>query len=111
MYAGTQNVTLSVSDPSLTIRYTTNGNTPTAASPTYAGPIPINATTVLRAQAFSANPNVLPGFVETHTYFINVTHTIPVISVWGDQVMILLGGTQITPGNGHGVLPGRRHLH
>lgn len=97
MYPGAQTVSLSVSDPSLTIRYTTNGSTPTAASPAYAAPIPINATTVLRARAFSANPGVLPSFVETHTYFINVTHTTPVISVWGDQVLTLLNGTQIEP--------------
>lgn len=97
MYGGPQNVTLSVADPTLTIRYTTNGNTPTAASPAYSGPIAINNTTVLRARAFSADPTVLPSFVETHTYFINVNHSIPVISVWGDQIMILLNGSQINP--------------
>jgi len=99
-YPGAQSVTLSVADPSLTIRYTLNGSTPTAASPAYTAPIPVNATTVVRARAFSANPNVLPSFVETHTYFINVTHTIPVASIWGDQIQMLMNGTQIEPQTG-----------
>lgn len=96
-YAGPQSIALGTADPSLTIRYTTNGSTPTTTSPAYSSPIAVNATTVLRARAFSSNPNVLPGFVETYTYFINVAHTLPVASVWGDQVMTLLNGTQIEP--------------
>ena len=98
IYAGPINVTLSTQDPSLTIRYTTNGSTPTAASTLYTGPIAINATTVLRAGAFSTNPAVIPGFVETHTYFIGVNHTIPIVSLWGDQPLNqLFNGTQNEP--------------
>jgi len=101
IYAGPQNVTLATSDPSLTIRYTTNGSTPTAASPAYSAPIPINATTVLRARAFSSNPSVIPSFVEAHTYFINVNHTLPIVSVWGDQDLNqLFNGTQNEPQTG-----------
>lgn len=101
IYAGAQNITLSTTDPTLTIRYTVNGSTPTAASPAYAGPIPINATTVLRARAFSADPNVIPGFVETHTYLIGVSHTIPIVSLWGDNNLNqLFNGTQNQPETG-----------
>lgn len=90
-YAGTQSVTITCSDPTATIRYTTNGNTPTTTSTLYAGPITISATTVLRAVAFSTNQ---PSFTETNTYFINVTHTIPVVSVSSQGVSTLLGGNQ-----------------
>ncbi len=93
-YAGPQSVTITCSNPSATIRYTTNGSDPTAASTVYSGPIPINATTVVRAKAFGVN---LPSFNETNTYFIGVNHNIPVVSVSGQQVATLLGGSQIEP--------------
>jgi gliding motility-associated-like protein len=80
-YAGPIAVSLSTPDPGITIRYTTNGSEPTAASTAYAGPIAVNATTVIRAKAFSSNPAILPSFIETNTYFINVNHTIPVVSI------------------------------
>lgn len=83
-YGGPIAVALSSPDPGVTIRYTTNGSEPTAASAAYAGPIAVNATTVIRARAFSSNPAVLPSFMETNTYFINVNHTIPVVSIAGD---------------------------
>ncbi len=91
-YVGPQVVSLACSNPGATIRYTLNGFEPTAASPIYSGPIPINATTVVRAKAFGANP---PSFNETNTYFIDVTHNVPVVSVSGQEVATLLGGTQI----------------
>ena len=98
IYAGPVNVTLTTTDPSLTIRYTTNGSTPTATSTLYSGPIAINNTTVLRARAFSTNPGILAGFTETHTYFIGVSHVIPIVSLWGDQPLNqLFNGTQNEP--------------
>ncbi len=90
-YTGTQTVTLTCSDPTATIRYTTNGNTPTTTSTLYSGPINIATTTVLRAVAFSTNQ---PSFTETNTFFINVTHTLPVVSVSSQGVGTLLGGNQ-----------------
>ena len=90
-YTGTQTVTLTCSDPTATIRYTTNGSNPTATSTLYSGPINIATTTVLRAIALSANQ---PSFIETNTFFINVTHTIPVVSVSSQGVATLLGGNQ-----------------
>jgi hypothetical protein len=93
-YAGPQSVTITCSNPTATIRYTTNGTEPTAGSTAYTGPIAINSTTVLRAKAFGTN---LPSFNETNTYFINVNHDIPVVSVSGQEVATLLNGTQISP--------------
>lgn len=93
-YGGPQNVSITCSDASAQIRYTTNGNVPTAISTLYSGPIPVNTTTVIRAAAFSTN---LQSFTETNTYFINVTHTVPVVSVSGQEVLTLLNGSQIEP--------------
>jgi len=86
-YPGAQSVTLTCSDPGATIRYTTDGSYPTVASAAYATPINIATTTVLRATAFGAEE---PSFVETNTYFINVNHGVPVVSVCSDDVFDLV---------------------
>lgn len=91
-YAGSQSVTMSTSDPGTTIRYTLDGTEPTASSAAYAGPVALNATTVVRAACFSATTGVPPSFLETNTYFINANHTVAVLSVAGDQVDDLLNG-------------------
>lgn len=96
-YPGAQNVTITTTDGSATIHYTTDGSTPTTGSPTYTGPVNISATTVLRAKCFSSNPMVPPSFTETNTYFINSTHTVPVLSVCGDLVKDFL--EDIAPGS------------
>ncbi|MEO6038920.1 MAG: CotH kinase family protein, partial [Saprospiraceae bacterium] len=95
-YAGSTPVALSTG-AGFTIRYTTNGSEPTAASPLYAAPLNIATTTVLKARAFSANAQILPGFVTANTYFINVSHTVPVVSIAGDNVAALLGGSYLNP--------------
>ncbi|MCB0401824.1 MAG: CotH kinase family protein [Flavobacteriales bacterium] len=96
-YTGSQSVTITTPDPNITIHYTTNGNEPTTSDPVYSGPINITSTTVLRARCFSSNASIPPSFIETNTYFINVTHTTPVVSVCGDDVPTLFGGTQNEP--------------
>ena len=45
-YPGAQTVTITCSNPTASIRYTTNGSNPTTTSTLYTGPININATTV-----------------------------------------------------------------
>lgn len=93
-YTGAQTATITCADPSATIRYTTNGTNPTVTSTLYTGPINITATTVLRAVAFSTNQ---PSFIETNSYFINVTHTIPVVSVCSQGVFNLIANGNQTP--------------
>lgn len=93
-YSGTQTVTITCSNPTASIRYTTNGNNPTATSTLYSGPITISSTTVLRAAAFGTNQS---SFIETNTYFINVTHTIPVVSVCSQGVYNLVANGNQTP--------------
>jgi hypothetical protein len=89
-------IQVALSAPSGTIRYTTNGQEPTAASTQYTTPININANTVLKARVFSANAQILPGFILANTYFINTTHTLPVVSIAGDNVSSLFGGNNGT---------------
>jgi len=96
-YTSAQTINLSSPDPNVTIYYTTNGFEPTTASTQYSGPITISTTTVLRARGFSSVANTPPSFIETNTIFINTPHTVPVISICGDEVMTLLNGTQNEP--------------
>ena len=91
-YSGQQTISMSVNDASLTIRYTTNGSEPNATSQIYTDPINISQTTVVRARAFSSNSDLLPGFIETSTYFIDESHEIPVVSLCGTQLAQLFGG-------------------
>lgn len=97
-YPGTQNVTITCPDAGSTIRYTLDGSVPTTTSTLYAGPVSIATTKVLRAKAFSANE---PSLTKSGTYFINVNHTVPVLSIAGfgnNSVASLLNGNQsITP--------------
>ncbi|MCB0794700.1 MAG: CotH kinase family protein [Flavobacteriales bacterium] len=90
-YGGAQNVTIT-GPAGAEIRYTLDSTTPTAASTLYTGPINIASTTVLRAACFSTTPGVPSSFIETNTYFIGVTHTLPVLSASGDDVETLLNG-------------------
>ncbi|PCJ24339.1 MAG: hypothetical protein COA97_10075 [Flavobacteriales bacterium] len=96
-YTSAQSVTITTPDPNITIRYTINGFEPTVASTTYSGPINISSTTVLRVKCFSSTSTIPASFIETNTYFINSSHTVPVVSICGDDVATLLGGTQIEP--------------
>lgn len=95
-YSGTQNVTIATTDASATIYYTTDGTTPTTASTLYTGPVSISATSVLRARCFSSAPNTPPSFVETNSYFINSPHTVPVMSICGDEITDFLN--DVAPG-------------
>ncbi len=93
-------VTISSEDPTSVIHYTLNGSIPTVASPTYSAPLDINQTTVVRARAFNPDPNIPASFIETNTYLINDPHTLPVVSICGDDLATLLNGQQIEP-EGH----------
>jgi CotH kinase protein/Secretion system C-terminal sorting domain/Chitobiase/beta-hexosaminidase C-terminal domain len=97
-YTAPISVTLSSTGANEQIRYTLNGATPTATSTLYSGPITISQSTVLRARSFSTVAGILPGFIETNTYFINDNSSLPVVSISGDANLLqLLNGTQIEP--------------
>jgi gliding motility-associated-like protein len=91
--SGPVSLGLSVTQPGLSIRYTLDGSTPTAASTLFTTPINITANTVVRARSFSTDPNTPASFVETNTYLINVTHTVPILCITGDEVKALAENT------------------
>lgn len=101
-YSGSVNVTMTA-DPGCTIRYTLDGSEPLATSSLYGGPVTVNATACVRAKAFSSTPGIPPSFIETNTYFINESHSVPVWSIAGSlDVLDILnngGSTTIAEGN------------
>lgn len=96
-YASGQTLSLSTTEPNASIRYTTDGSEPTTSSTLYSSPINVPATTVIRAKAFSTDPQVLASHTETNTYFINENHNVKILSVCGNNLATLFGGTQIEP--------------
>ncbi len=70
-YTAAFNLAVSTATPGATIRYTTDGSTPTVSRGTvYAGPIAIGGTTVVRAAAFKTGWK--PSNVDTQSYlFVN----------------------------------------
>ena len=97
-YKTSQNITLTASDTSLTIRYTLDGKEPTLKSPIYTKAIKIDTVKILKARSFSKDATLLPSFVQFNTYFINKTHTLIVLSISGDSLEILANGNnQIKP--------------
>ncbi|MEK8034942.1 beta-1,3-glucanase family protein [Ideonella sp. DXS29W] len=69
-YASAQTVTISSATPGAVIKYTTDGSAPTAASPTYAGPIAVASSKTLRAVAQKTGYG--DSGVETADYAIGV---------------------------------------
>ncbi len=72
-------ITVSLSAGDSKIFYTLDGSRPDSTKTAYTGPITIAATTVLKAM--STKDAYLPTRPITHTYFINVASTLPVISL------------------------------
>jgi hypothetical protein len=67
----------------VSIYYTLNGSDPTTGSTLYTGtPVSIGSNTVLKARSFSAE--LLPSPIVTRTFFFNVSHTTPILSVVTD---------------------------
>lgn len=91
-YAAAQNITITCADPTAEIRYTTDGQNPTATSTLYTGPINVANTTMIRAAAYPTNTQFARSFVETNTYFINENHQLPVVSLGGDYSSLFNGG-------------------
>ncbi len=93
-YAAPITVEITTDEPNAVIRYTTNGTEPSAQSTLYSAPVAITTTTVLKAASFSNNADILSSFVQYNTYFIGVSHTLPVVSVGSDGVLELANGNQ-----------------
>jgi len=65
-YSSTQNVTISCATSGATIRYTTNGNSPTEYSTAYSGPLTVSQDTTIKAKAFKSGWN--PSSTASSTY-------------------------------------------
>jgi len=91
-YQGSITVTLYNSEPNSVIRYTLDGTAPTGSSTLYSNPITISSTTVLKAITVSSDPGILISFIMYNTYFINVSHTLKVVSIAGTQLNTLANG-------------------
>lgn len=98
-YSGTVQVEITSENPNEIIRYTLNGSTPNTSSPIYTAPISLTSTTVLRARAFHNNPDTIPGFIETATYFFDENHQLPIFSFAGDTDLLQLfnGNNSLRP--------------
>ncbi|MEX1191961.1 MAG: CotH kinase family protein [Brumimicrobium sp.] len=98
-YNGPQNIEINAPNGA-DVRYTLDGSTPDATSTLYSGPINITTTTVVRASTFGAQEESIPV---TATFFIDESHTIPVVSVAGAGIYDLIangnGGTYEPTGN------------
>ena len=91
-YPGSQNVEISSTEPNSIIHYTLNGNLPDNGSTEYAGPLTVASTQVIKAIVVSNNSEILPSFISFNTYFINESHSLPVLSTSADELTILLNG-------------------
>ncbi len=107
IYFTAQNVTMSTSSPGATIRYTTDGSTPTETNGTvYPGAVAIGGTTMLKAIAYGAgfSDSSVAGGLYTVTpspaYVLNVLHDFPAAS--GDGIGPLTGLLRGMDGNFYG---------
>lgn len=95
-YSGSVTVSITCATPGASIYYTLDGSEPTTASILYSAPMTISTTTVVRARAFkTGEPS---SFIESNTYFINVNHTMFIVSIFGGApVDALFGGSYGDP--------------
>jgi len=99
-YSGSQTVEITTLEPNATIHYTINGNLPTNGSTVYSGALNISNTQVIKAIVSSTNSEILPSFIDFNTYFINESHSLPVLSTSADQLTTLLNGNEFLKPHG-----------
>ena len=80
-YTAAVSVDITCADTNAVIRYTLDGSQPGNSSAIYSSPITISATKVLKAVAFNTASGKLPSFVAYQTFFVNVNHSLPVVSI------------------------------
>ncbi len=82
IYDGEVTVSLDYHPPQGEVRYTTDGSLPDDASSLWKGDLRIDTTTVLRLRTIGDGN--LPSQTVTHTYFINESFSLPVVSLASD---------------------------
>ncbi len=92
-------VTLHNEEDKGTIRYTLDGSPPERSSPRYTKPITLDQTTPLRARVF--HDEFRPSQIISHTYFLNESRPLPVLSLitdppdlWDSQIGIYANPTR-----------------
>jgi hypothetical protein len=106
IYPGPVSVELGTSSPLAEIRFTIDGSYPDENSPVYSTPIQTSDTiSIIRARVFE--DGIAPGVVVSNTYFANVSHELPILSIttdpdnlWNDTIGIYCVGTHGIPGFG-----------
>jgi hypothetical protein len=81
-YTGSQWLTITTTQPSGVIRFTTDGKDVTASSPIYGAPILLSSTQTLKACVFA--PGFLPSPTVVNSYFINENIHYPVFTITTD---------------------------
>jgi len=87
-----------ISEETATIRYTTDGSTPTNSSPIFPKLLQIEETSVIKIRAFSTDK--MPGKVVAKTYFVGEKTSLPVFSLstnpeylWDEETGIYVDGS------------------
>lgn len=94
-YAASFRVFLTNPEPNSRIYYTTDGTDPLAGGTQYnSSGILIDSTKIIKAVTYSFNTSILPSFFTFGTFFININHTLPVISIAGTDLNTLANGNQ-----------------
>ncbi|MBL7830767.1 MAG: CotH kinase family protein [Saprospiraceae bacterium] len=91
-YSGQVIVGITTSEADGIIHYTTDGTEPDENSEVYTDSLVLMSTTVLKAKVYTTDPEELPSFTEFNTYFIDINHTLPVVSVSGNMLTELANG-------------------
>ncbi len=81
-YPGSITVSVSTITPNSSLFYTLDGSVPDSSSIPFTGPVPVDATLVIRARCYS--PETDPGLIATATYLINEQSSFPVVSLTTD---------------------------
>ncbi len=84
--AGNISLTISSPDANVSLYYTNDGTIPTAGSIPVTGAIALNTNTVIRSISISSDANIPSSFLETNTYFFNISHTMRILSICGDEI-------------------------
>ncbi len=107
MYSAAVDVYLTIPEGT-TVYYTLDGANPTRDATPYTGEaISVNRVAVLRARAFPDDPNLEPSNIISGSYFVNVYHALPIVSLicdpdilWNEETGMFVAGDSIDKSGG-----------
>lgn len=85
-YSGPQQISFDCATEGASIHYTTDGTVPTESSPRYSSPVTVGKTGLVRARAFKSD--YIGSVTQTSTYFIDESHSLPLISIVTDPKLL-----------------------